>query len=140
MRIDNINTPLLPPSTGTWTTELLRLHATRISNEEGTIVGDKRLLQADSLCGILVLGIVRNKGLGDGLSDSVYLGDVATTLDAHTDVDAREGFLANDQDRLVDLVPEDFGLDEADGGAVDTDETAALTRVGDGGGGLSDRM
>lgn len=34
-----------------------------------------------------VLLVVGNNGLGDGLADSIDLGDVSTTIDANADVD-----------------------------------------------------
>jgi hypothetical protein len=48
---------LLPPRTRSTTTELLGLHTTGVSNEEGTVVGDEGLLQFEGGGGILVLGV-----------------------------------------------------------------------------------
>ena len=126
----------MSPGTGTGTTELLGLHPSGVGNQQRTVIGNQSLLQADGLGGILVLGVVGDESFCDGLTDSVDLGDVTTTLHSDADVDAGEGLLADDEDGLVDLVAEDFGFDELDGGAVDADEASALTSVGDGGGSL----
>lgn len=50
-----------------------------------------------------VLLVVGDDGLGDGLADGVDLGGVATTGDAHADVDAGELVGADDEEGLVDL-------------------------------------
>ena len=79
----------------------------------------------------MVLGVVRNDRLCNCLPDGIDLGSVSSTLYAHTDVNGLELVLADNENGLVDLVAEDLGLDEVDGGAVDTEETTALTSVGD---------
>ena len=56
---------------------------------------------------------------------------MSTTVYAHSDVDAGELLLANDEDSFVDLEAEDFGLEDGDRGAVDFDEALAFTGVGD---------
>jgi len=91
----HINEPLLSPGTSTLTTKLLRLHAARIRNEQCTVICNKSLLQADCLCSILELGIVRHERFSDGLADGINLGNVATTFDAYADVNTRIGILAN---------------------------------------------
>lgn len=119
------------------TTELLGLHPSRVGDQECTVIGDQLLLELNCAVRIDVLGVVGDDGLADRLADSVDLRGVSTTLDADTDVDGCESVLAGDEDGLVDLETEDLGLDELDGGAVDADETLALTSVGDRGGSLT---
>jgi hypothetical protein len=46
---------------------------------------------------LLVLG---HQGFGDRLTDSVYLGDMTTTLHTHPDVHTSKPLLAQKQDRL----------------------------------------
>lgn len=50
-------THLLPPGTGTATTELLGLHPPGVGDKESSVVGNKSLLQLDSRGSILVLGV-----------------------------------------------------------------------------------
>lgn len=94
---------LLVAGTGTRTTELLGLAAAVVGNEEGTVELDESLLE--EVLGVLVneLLVVGNEGLGDGLTDGVDLGSVATTGDADADVDVGELVEADDEDGLVDL-------------------------------------
>lgn len=94
---------LLVAGTGTGTTELLGLAAAVVGNEEGTVELDESLLE--EVLGVLVneLLVVGNEGLGDGLTDGVDLGSVATTGDADADVDVGELVEADDEDGLVDL-------------------------------------
>ena len=111
------------------TTELLRLRPPGVGDEESAVVRDELLLQLHRRVGVVVLGKVRNDGLGDRLTDGVDLRRVSTTLHAETDVNRREGLLAGDEDGLVDLEAQDLGLEEGDGRAVDVDEAAALLSV-----------
>lgn len=127
----------MPPGTGTLSTELLRLHSPRVGDQQSPVVRNEGLLQLQCAGGVVVLGVVCDERLGDRLSDSVHLRSVSTALDANPDVDRGEFVLANDEDGLVDLVTEDLGLDEVDGGAVNTEKTTTFASVRDGGGGLT---
>ena len=129
--------PLLPASTGTMTTELLWLCSPGVRNQQCPVVGNELLLELQRAVRVEVLGVVGNDCLSNRLTDSVDLGGVSTTLDADADVDGTESILASYQNRLIDLESEDLRLEEADGGAVDVEETTALLGVGDRGGGLT---
>ena len=83
----SFNAHLLPPGTGTLTTELLGLHPAGVSNQEGPVVADEELSELKSRGSVVVLGVVGNEGLGDSLSDGVNLRGVTTTRDADSDVD-----------------------------------------------------
>lgn len=127
---------LLESGSGTATTELLWLHSSGVSNQQGLVVSSKDLLQ-------LVLGglvnvflVVSNQTLGNGLSDSVNLGDVTTTGDLDSDIDVLELVQANQSKRLVNLESQDFRLNQGDGGAVHLDQTLTGLDVRDGGSGL----
>ena len=123
---------LLVTCTSTGTTELLRLAAARISDKEGSIVGDKLLLDL-SLGGLVnELLEVGNDALADGLSDGVDLRDIATTADANTDVNALEDVLAEDEDGLEDLEAKELRLNELNGAPVDADHALALLTDGNG--------
>lgn len=69
------------------TTELLWLHAARVGDEEGAVVGDEELAELKGRGGVVVLGVVGDEGLGDGLTDGVRLRGVSTTRDLYADVD-----------------------------------------------------
>lgn len=120
--------------------ELLRLAATRVSDEERAVVRDEDLADLERRRGILVLGDVRNDRLGDGLAEGVQLRRVSTARDAEADVHAREGRRERgrrrgerleEEDRLVELAPEDGGAVEAQGDTVDLDEALALLPSGE---------
>lgn len=123
--------PLLPARTRTSSTKLLRLHPPGIRNQQRSVISNQELLQLQRARRIVVLGIVRNDRLGNRLTDSIHLRSVSTALYAHADINGLEFVLADDKDGLVDFVAEDLGLDEVDGGAIDTEETTTITSVGD---------
>jgi len=120
------------------TTELLGLHPSGVGNEEGSVVSNELFLQLHSTEGIDIFGVVGDDSLGDSLADGVDLGDVSSTLDAHTDVEDAECLFTSNKDGLVNLESEDLGLDEVDRGAVNTNEATTLLSVGDSGRGLDD--
>ena len=132
------DTRFLSAGTGTMTTELLGLHPSGVGNEKGSVIGNKLFLQLHGTEGIDVFGVVGDEGLGDGLSDGVDLGDVSSSLHPDADIEDAEGVFTGDQNGLVDLEPEDLGLEDGDGGAVDTDDTTALLGVGDCSGSLQE--
>jgi hypothetical protein len=94
----------LVAGSGTGTAELLGLAATVVGDEQGSVELDEGLLE--EVLGVLVdeLLVVGDEGLGDGLTDGVDLGGVATAGDADADVDVGELVEADDEERLVDLV------------------------------------
>jgi ABC-type transporter Mla subunit MlaD len=71
---------------------------------------------------------------------TVNLRSVTTTLDTDTNVDVRNLVLANEEDRLVDLVPQDLGLRKLDGGSIELDQTLAALDVSDSSGGFLESM
>ena len=95
--------PLLPASTRTLSTELLGLHPTRVRDQESPVVRNQLLPQLERARRIDVFGEVCNNGLGDGLTDGVYPRNVSTTVDAHSNVDACELLLTDDENGFVDL-------------------------------------
>jgi hypothetical protein len=131
------DTPLLATSTGSTTTKLLGLRSPRVRNQECPVVGDELLLELQRVVRVEVLGVVGNDRFGNGLTDSVDLGSMSTTLDTNTDIYSAKGILASNQDGLVNLETENLRLEEVDGGAVDVNKTTALLGVGDRSGGLA---
>lgn len=77
----------LATSTGTVTTELLGLGSAGVSDQERTVVSNEKLTELKGRGGIVVLGVVGDKRLGDSLADGVDLRGVTTTRDTETDVD-----------------------------------------------------
>lgn len=106
---------LLATSTGTVTTELLRLRSPGVRDQEGPVVGNELLLELERARCVEVLGVVRNDRLRDRLADGVDLGSVSTTLHTQADVDRRERVLAGNKDGLVHLEAEDLRPQESDG-------------------------
>jgi hypothetical protein len=127
---------LLEARTGTRTTELLGLAATVVGDEEGTVELDEGLLE--QVLGVLVdvLLVVGDEGLGDGLTNGVDLGGVATTGDADADVQVGELVEADNEEGLVDLEAQDLGLNELQRAAVDLDQALTSLGLGDGSGRL----
>jgi hypothetical protein len=133
---EGVCTPLLPASTGTVTTELLRLHPTWVRDEEGTVVRNELLLELHRRVRVDVFGVVRNDSLRDGLTDRIHLRSVSTALDLDADVHDSERVLARNEYGLEHLQSEDLRLKDGERRAVDADDTAALLRVCDRGGRL----
>ena len=71
------------------TTELLGLHPSWVRNQQGSVISHQLLLQLHRTVSIDIFGIVSNDSLGDGLSDSVDLRRMSSTL--HTDTDIEDG-------------------------------------------------
>ena len=131
---------LLPASTSTVTTKLLRFCSPRVRNQERPVVRDELLLELERTRGIEVLGVVGNNGLRDGLADGIHLRGVSTTLHTKTNVNRGESLLAGNKDRLVDLEAQDLGLQKVDGRAVNVNEATALLCVGDRSSGLQGNL
>lgn len=87
----------------------------------------------------LTLLVEGHQRLGDSLTDGVDLGDMTTSVDAHTDVHAGELLLAQQQDGLLQFVLENLGLNVLDGATVHPQESIAARAVCDGCGGLLQR-
>lgn len=100
----HLSVGLLVAGSGTGTAELLGLAATVVGDKQGSVELDEGLLE--EVLGVLVdeLLVVSDEGLGDGLTDGVDLGSVATTGNADADVDVGELVEAHNEERLVDLV------------------------------------
>ena len=123
---------LLEACTGTTTTELLWLWATRVGDEEGAVIGHEDVLDL-TLGGLIdILLVPGDESLGDGLTDSVNLGRVTTTLDTDADVDLTVPVGAEEEDRLPNLETESLRLDKLDWDTVDLDEALALLNKCDG--------
>ena len=63
--------------------------------------------------------IVGHEGLGEGLPDGVDLAGVSAALDPDADVDVGEAVLAQEKDRLLQLVLQGSGLHQLEWPAVD---------------------
>jgi hypothetical protein len=126
----------LETSTGTWTAEFLWLGLSAVSDQEGSIVVDEGLLEFVLGLFVDVLLVEGDDTLGNGLTDGVDLGSVATTGDSDSDVEVSELVKTNEHEWLVELGSEDLWLDQGDWLAVDLDHTLAGLDVGDGSGGL----
>ena len=124
---------LLVSSSGTLTSELLGFHASGVSNEQALVVLDKEFLKL-SLGGlVVVLLVVSDQRLGDGLADGDQLGSGTATSDTNADVQVLEALGAKEEDGLPDFETEGSGLEQLEGLAVDFDESSAGGAVGDGG-------
>ena len=91
------------PRTSTGTAELLGFASSAIGDQQGAVVLEKGLLQGVLGELIDVFLVVGDDGLGDRLADGVDLRGVATTGDAHADIDFGEALEAEEEDGLVDL-------------------------------------
>ena len=123
--------PLLPASTSTSTTELLRLHPSGICDQQRPVIRYQLFLQLHCAVCVDVLGVVCDNSLGDSLADSIHLRRVSSTLGAHTDIKGCERLFTSHKYGLVDLEAEDLRLDKVDGRAIHADDTTTLLCVGD---------
>lgn len=98
----NLTVRLLVASTGSWSSELLRLTTSRVSDEERLVVGSEDILQFSLALLIDVLVIVGNQSLGEGLTNSVDLGDMSSSTDADSDVNVLEAFLSDEKKWLLE--------------------------------------
>uniref|UniRef100_A0A182TWB2 Uncharacterized protein n=1 Tax=Anopheles melas TaxID=34690 RepID=A0A182TWB2_9DIPT len=119
---------------GTWTAELLRLAAARIRNQQRSVVLGQDVLQLLARRLIDVLLVEGDQRLGDGLPDGVDLCYVTAAAHADADVDAGELFLAEQQQRLLQLVAQDLRLDLVQRAAIDTQQSLSALAVCNGGG------
>lgn len=86
------------------TSKLLRLGATVIGHEKGTVVLHKGALKLVLRVLIDVFLVIGDDGLGNGLADGVHLRGLTTTRHADTDVNVGKFVGANDQEGFVDLL------------------------------------
>lgn len=121
---------------GTTTTELLWLHSSGVSNQQGLVVSRENLLELVLGSLVDVFLVVSNQTLSNGLSDGVNLRDVTTTGDLDSDIDVLELVQAGQGQWLVDLETQDLRLDQGDWGTVDLDQTLTGLDVGDGSSGF----
>lgn len=66
------------------------------------------------------------------LAHGINLRSMTTTGDLDTNIDVGELIVADDENGLVELSPEDLGGEELDGLAVDLDQAPALHSASDG--------
>ena len=127
---------LLESGSGALTTELLGLASSGVGNDQGLVVLEEDFLELALGLLVVVLLVVGEEGLSDGLADGEDLVGLATTADSHSDVDVLELVAADEQDGLEDLEAEGLGLDQSEGLAVHADGTVALGADGNSGRGL----
>jgi hypothetical protein len=116
----------LEARTGTASTILLWLTATRIRDQQVSVVFNQNLSQFILRALVHVLGVVCNNRLGNGGTDSVDLRSDTSTLDTDADIKIGELVLSDNQNGLEDLEAEDFRLDVLNRLTIDLDETTAL--------------
>jgi len=74
----------------------------------------------------VVLLVVGEEGLGDGLSNGKDLVGLTTTANSHSDVDVFKLVTTDEEDGLEGLNSERLGLDQAESLAVNSDGASAL--------------
>ena len=116
--------------TSTGTTEFLGLHTAGIGNKEGLVVADQLLLKLTFGRFIVVLLVVGNNSLGNGLTDSHDLGGGTTADDANADVKIFVTIGAEEENGLPNLHTEGSGFDELDRFSVHVDEAFAEWKNG----------
>ncbi len=114
---------------GTTTTELLWLHSSGVSNQQASVVSGVDLLQLVLGSLIDVLSSVCNQSLSQSLSDSVNLRNVTTTSNSDPNVQVGELVQANQKDWLVDLVSQDFWLNQSDWSTINLNKTSSGLNV-----------
>ncbi len=84
----------------------------------------------------MVLLVVGEEGLGEGLADSKHLVGGTTTGNSHSDVDVFKLVTTDEEDGLEGLNTERLGLNKTEGLSVNTDGTIAGGASGNSGGSL----
>ena len=120
-------------SSSTTPTILLGFTATRIGNEEVSVVFNQSLSKLVLGALVDVLCVVCDNRLGDCCTDSVNLCCDTTPLYTDTDVQTGELVLANNKDGLENLQAEGFWLNILDGLSIDLDKTPTLLGKGNSG-------
>ena len=129
MNTKNLTVRLLEARARTTTARLLRFHATRIRDEQGSVVRQQQILDLLLASFVDVLLVVRNEALRDRLSDGIHLAHVTAALDANTDVHVRESLLAEQKNRLGRLEAKGVRLNEVDRNTVKAHEALASLNV-----------
>lgn len=124
---------LLESGSGTLTTELLGLGSSGVGNDQGLVVLEEHFLELSLGLLIVVLLVVGEEGLGDGLADSEDLVGGTTTGNSDSDVDVFKLVTTDEEDGLVGLKSEGLGLNQTEGLAVDSDGTSSLSASGNSG-------
>ena len=127
---------LLESGTGTLATELLGLGSSGVSDDQGLVVLKEHFLKLSLGLLIVVLLVVGEEGLGDGLADGEDLVGLTTTLNSHSDVDVFKLVTTDKEDGLKGLDSEGLGLNKSEGLAVDSNGASAGGASGNGGCGL----
>ena len=117
---------LLVSSSGTFTTELLRLTSSGVGNEESLVVLEEKLLELKLGLFVVVLLIVGDESLGDGLSDSHDLSHRTGASDAALDGEVLKPVATNDEDGLKDLGPHGFGFNQMERLSINSDEAMTI--------------
>lgn len=82
----------------------------------------------------MVLLVVGEESLGDGLSDSVDLVGGTTTSDSDSHVEILEPVSTSKENGLVHLQSEGLGFEQVEGSTVDSDVAGSLGAEGNSGG------
>lgn len=122
---------LLISGSGTWTSELLGLASSRVSDDQRSVVSNQGV--SDLLLGSLIdeLLVVSQKPLGDGLSDGVDLRGVTTSSDSDSHVNLREVLLTQKEDGFEGFNSESGGVKVIQRNTVDSDHTGSGLDEGD---------
>ena len=118
--------------TRTWSSKFLGLTPSGISHQQRTIVLHQKIFDLFLGCFIHKLLVVRHDCFRDGLSNSIYLCNLTTTLYADSDVDGCNSFLTNDEKWFLNLHSQCDRLDEVQRSAINFDQTLTTFRKGDG--------
>ena len=112
---------LLESRSGTGTSEFLWLASSGVLDEKTSIVREKNFLELSLLLLVLVLLVISNDGLGDGLSESHHLVAGTSTSYSALNDEVLELVSAEQKDWLVKFHLQRLRLDEVNGSSVDSD-------------------
>ena len=121
----------LDSSSGAGTTVLLGFASSRISDQKTSVVLQKSLLDLSLLGLVDVLLIVSDDSFGNGLSDSIDLGNVSWASNSHSDVQVLESVQAQKENRFHDLDSQCSGFKDIDGGAINSEHSLACSHGSD---------
>ena len=133
MRDHSSSIRLLESSSGTFTTELLRLTSSGVRDEESLVVLEEKILEFKLILLVLIFLIVGKETLGDSLSHSHDLSHGTGSSDTALDGEVFKPVSSDHKDGFKDLGPHGLGLNKMDWLTIDSDEAMSIRDTCDGG-------
>ena len=123
---------LLETSSGSLTSKSLGFTTSRVGNKKSLVVLEEELLKFSLFWLILEFLVEADNSFADSLTNSHYLSSGTTTSYSNTDVQVGESVGTEEENRLVNFHAHGSGFNEFDSLSIDSDETFAISDIGNG--------